>query len=415
MIEQRRSTDGDTGRKKDFAVLFLDLDRFKVINDTLGHRTGDLLLQEVAQRLKGTLRSADILSRLGGDEFAIIVPEVESRPDLEALATRLGRAFSDPFKLDGHTIRSNVSVGIAVGPADGECADDILMAADLALYAVKAAGGRSFQFYQKHMNQQIHERRQIEIDLREALDRNELELHYQPIFDLKSNTVSGFEALARWRHPVRGMVSPMTFIPVAEDSGLIGPLGEWAMAAACHEAAKWPAGMKIAVNLSPVQFSSPNLVDWIARILSDSGLSPKCLELEITERVFMEDSEHTLSILHQLKKIGVRIALDDFGTGYSSLSYLRRFPFDKIKIDRSFVSDLSQRTEHAPIVQAVVNIAAALGMETTAEGIETKDQQEFLTALGCNEGQGYYLGKPMPAEKLADLITDRKIKETLAA
>ena len=415
VIEQRRPADEDSTRMKDFGVLFLDLDRFKVINDTLGHRTGDLLLQEVAQRLKGTLRSADILSRLGGDEFAIIVPEVESRSDLEALANRLSDAFSDPFELDGHTVRSNVSVGIAVGPADGECGDDLLMAADLALYAVKASGGRGFQFYQKKMNQQINERRQIENDLREALDRNELELHYQPIFDLKSNTVSGFEALARWRHPVKGMVPPMTFIPVAEDSGLIGPLGEWALAAACHQAAKWPAGMKVAVNLSPIQFSSPNLVDRVACILAESGLSPKCLEFEITERVFMDDSEHTLSTLHQLKKIGVRIALDDFGTGYSSLSYLRRFPFDKIKIDRSFVSDLSQRTEHAPIIQAVVNIAAALGMETTAEGIETKDQHEFLTALGCNEGQGYYLGKPMPIESHADIISERAIKEILAA
>ena len=415
VIEQGRATDDASEKVKDFAVLFLDLDRFKVINDTLGHRIGDLLLQEVAKRLKGALRPTDILSRLGGDEFAIIIPVVESRARLEALAARLANAFSEPFELNDHRVRSNVSIGIAVGPADGESADDLLVAADLALYAVKGEGGRSFRFYQKKMNQQINDRREIENDLREAIDRNELELHYQPIFDLKSRMVSGFEALARWRHPVRGMVPPMTFIPVAEDSGLIGPLGEWALAAACRQAAKWPDRMKVAVNLSPIQFSTPHLADRIARILAESGLSPKRLELEITEQVFMDDSEHTLSTLHQLKKIGVRIALDDFGTGYSSLSYLRRFPFDKIKIDRSFVSDLSQGAEHAAIVQAVVNIATALGMETTAEGIETKDQQDFLTALGCNEGQGYFLGKPMALEGHAGLLAERAAEETLAA
>jgi diguanylate cyclase (GGDEF)-like protein len=415
-ISQRREAAADKDEPQlDFAVLFLDLDRFKFINDTLGHRVGDRLLQEVAGRLKGALEEGGLLARLGGDEFAVVVPAVESRAALETLALRLAEAVGEPYEFDGHRVRSSVSVGIAVGPDDGVSTDDLLMAADLALYAVKAGGRGTYQFYQKSMNRELSDRRQIEMDLREAIERKELELHYQPIIDVQVGIVTGFEALARWRHPVRGMVPPTTFIPVAEDSGLILPLGEWALVEACHRAAQWPDGLKVAVNLSPVQFSAPNLVERILRILDQSGLPPSRLELEITERIFMEDSEHTLSTLHRLKDLGVRIALDDFGTGYSSLSYLRSFPFDKIKIDRTFVSDLAEGSEHVVIVQAVVSIARALGMRTTAEGVETAPQHQFLTALGCDEAQGYLFGSPGPIETVPEVTARWTTKRTKAA
>jgi diguanylate cyclase (GGDEF)-like protein len=410
----RRPAADDAGRTE-FAVLFLDLDRFKVVNDTLGHRVGDLLLQDVAKRLKQSLQPADVLARLGGDEFAVVVSSVESRAALETLANHLTEAISHPYLIDGHRIRSSVSIGIAVGPLDGDNADDLLMAADLALYAVKASARGTYRFYHRRMNEEINDRRQVEMDLREALERNELELHYQPIIDLQRDVVTGFEALARWRHPVKGMVPPATFIPVAEDSGLILPLGKWALTEACRRATQWPDDLKVAVNLSPVQFSTPNLYSVLETILAETGLAPHRLELEITERIFMEDSEKTLSTLHQIKQLGVRIAMDDFGTGYSSLSYLRSFPFDKIKVDRSFVSDLDGGTEHVVIVQAVVSIARALGMTTTAEGVETVGQQEFLAALGCDEAQGYLFSPAVPIEKVADIIAEWTSKKTMAA
>jgi diguanylate cyclase (GGDEF)-like protein len=398
-----------------FAVLFLDLDRFKVVNDTLGHRVGDQLLQEVARRLKRVLQPTDMLARLGGDEFAVVVSSFQSRTAIETLADRLTEAVGHPYEIDGHRIQSTVSIGIAVGPCDGDNADDLLMAADLALYAVKATARGSHRFYQRSMNEEINDRRQIEMDLREAIEKDQLELHYQPIIDLQRNVVTGFEALARWRHPVKGMVPPAVFIPVAEDSGLILPLGTWALTQACQRAAEWPDHLKIAVNLSPVQFSTPNLFDVIEAILARTGLAPHRLELEITERIFMDDSEKTLSILHRLKALGVRIAMDDFGTGYSSLSYLRSFPFDKIKVDRAFVTDLAEGTEHVVIVQAVVSIACALGMTTTAEGVETPGQRDFLKALGCNEAQGYLFSAPVALEKIPEIIAEWTASKTLAA
>jgi diguanylate cyclase (GGDEF)-like protein len=398
-----------------FAVLFLDLDRFKVVNDTLGHRIGDLLLLEVATRLKGALRPTDVLARLGGDEFAIVVTAVRSRSALETLASRLTEAINRPYEIDGHRIRSSISIGIAVGPLDGSNAEDLLMAADLALYAVKASARGSFQFYKRVMNEGINDRRQVEMDLREAIEKSELELHYQPIVDLQRNVITGFEALARWRHPVKGMVPPAVFIPVAEDTGLIITLGTWALTEACRTAAKWADDLKIAVNLSPVQFSGPDLYNTIKSVLVETGLAPHRLELEITERLFIEDSEKTLSTLHRLKQLGVRIAMDDFGTGYSSLSYLRSFPYDKIKVDRTFVSDLAAGTEHVVIVQAVVSIARALGMTTTAEGVETDGQKQFLAALGCDEAQGYLFSAPVPVEKVPNIIAAWAAKTTLAA
>jgi predicted signal transduction protein with EAL and GGDEF domain len=327
----------------------------------------------------------------------------------------LVRAIVAPYEISGHQIRTSVSIGIAVGPRDGENAEDLLMAADLALYAVKVSSRGSYMFYESSMNKELNDRRQIELDLREAIERDELELYYQPIINLRRNVISGFEALARWRHPAKGMVPPALFIPVAEDSGLILPLGEWALIEACRQAVQWPEDLKVSVNLSPVQFTAPDLVDVVARVLADTGLAPHRLELEITERIFMADNENTISTLRRLKAIGVRIAMDDFGTGYSSLSYLRSFPFDKIKVDRAFVSDLGERNEHVVIVQAVVSIAKALGMTTTAEGVETVGQHEFLAALGCDEVQGYLFSPPVAVERIAELLGSWMPGKVLAA
>ena len=387
-----------------FAILFLDVDRFKVINDTLGHRVGDMLLQEVAKRLESSLPASDILARLGGDEFAVIVPALTSLADLEAMAKKIVDAVVQPYEIDGYQIRSSVSIGIAVGPRDGDDVDELLMAADLALYAVKADGRGAYKFYNRAMNSDLNDRRELEMNLRDAIERNELELHYQPLIDLNRNVITGFEALARWCHPVRGSVPPAVFIPVAEDSGLIVPIGEWALKEACRQAAQWPQELRIAVNLSPVQILAPNLPDIVHRALTDSGLAPHRLEIEITERIIMEDTERTLSNLRRLKDLGVRIAMDDFGTGYSSLSYLRRFPFDKIKVDRTFVSDLAEDTEHVVIVQAVVSIARALGLTTTAEGVEIGFQRDYLKALGYDEAQGFLFSPAVPIEQVPALI-----------
>jgi diguanylate cyclase (GGDEF)-like protein len=401
--------------RTDFAVLFLDVDRFKVINDTLGHRIGDMLLQEVAKRLAGSLPEAYTLARLGGDEFAIAVPAMKSASLLETLAKRIVETVVQPYEIDGYQIRSSISIGIAVGPRDGNDAGDLLMAADLALYAVKADGRGAYKFYNRSMNTELNDRRELEMNLRDAIERNELELHYQPVIDLRRNVIIGFEALARWRHPVRGMVPPAQFIPVAEDTGLILPIGEWALQQACTHAAQWPNDLKIAVNLSPVQILAPNLLETVQRALEASGLAANRLELEITERIIMEDTDRTLSNLRRLKDIGVSIAMDDFGTGYSSLSYLRRFPFDKIKIDRSFVSDLAEGTEHVVIVQAVVSIARALGMLTTAEGVEVGFQREYLAALGCDQAQGYLFSPPVPIDQVPSLIAQWNSKTPIAA
>jgi diguanylate cyclase (GGDEF)-like protein len=416
-ISQRRRAGANHGRPiSEFAVIFLDLDRFKLINDSLGHGVGDRLLQEVATRLKRSLGAKGILARLGGDEFAVLVPVVESHAELEQLANGLIESVDKSYEINDCQIRSSVSIGIAIGPCDGKNADDLLMAADLALYAVKAGSRGSYKFYQPAMNKVLNDRREIEVDLRDAIERREeLELHYQPILDSRRNVITGFEALARWRHPVKGMVPPAVFIPVAEDSGLILPLGEWALREACRTAALWPSDLKIAVNLSPVQFSAPKLFDIIQQILTETKLAPHRLELEITEGIFIDDNKNALSILRRLKELGVRIALDDFGTGYSSLSYLRNFPFDKIKVDRSFVMDLAAGTEHVVIVQAVVSIARALGMTTTAEGVETSDQHQFLVSLGCDELQGYLFSAPVSMDKIPEILAKWKADKKLAA
>jgi diguanylate cyclase (GGDEF)-like protein len=406
------------GDSADFAVLLLDLDQFKIVNDTLGHRIGDLLLIEVARRLMQALRPGDVLARLGGDEFAIVLPSIASRTALGAIAGTIVEMVAQPYEIDGHRIRSTVSIGIATGPDDGKNADDLLIAADLALYTVKGSGRATYRLYERAMHDEVKDRRQAEMDLREALERGELHLEYQPIIDLRRKVVSGFEALTRWRHPTKGAVSPSVFIPMAEDCGLILPLGEWALRQACRQAAQWPGGLKISVNISPIQFSMPNLVDIVVGILQETGLEARRLVLEITEGMFISDMQKTIAILHRLKELGIGVAMDDFGTGYSSLGSLRSFPFDKIKIDRAFISDLGENTENSVIVQAVIIIARALGMTAVAEGVETEAQQRLLTALGCDEVQGFLYSRAVPIEKVPELIarwTTERTGATLAA
>ncbi len=414
-LEDQRHA-GPEGRDKiEYAVLFLDLDRFKIINDTLGHRVGDLLLQETAQRLRASLRSTDVMARLGGDEFAVIARYVNTRSALDDLAQCLIKTIREPFDLSGYRVRTTISIGIAVSPTDAESADDLVVAADLALYAAKERNRDGYQFYEPSMTKELTDRRQIETDLREAIEHNELELRYQPIVNLEDNSVTGFEALARWNHRTKGFVPPSDFIPIAEDTGLMTRLGEWALIEACGKIATLPAHLTLAVNLSPVQFAAPDLVDVIQRALVSSGLAPHRLELEITESVLLENNEKIISMLRRLRQLGVCIALDDFGTGYSALSYLRKFPLDKIKIDRSFVTDIATRSDQVAIIQAVLNIARALGMTVTAEGVETVIQRDFLKALGCDSAQGYLFGKPVPFEELAEIVAERSTKKIMAA
>ena len=398
-----------------FAILCLDLDRFKVVNDTQGHAIGDKLLQAVARRMQQSLRSTDLVARLGGDEFAVLLTHANREPTADIVAERLVETLSRPYDIDGHQILIGASIGIAMGPADGGSSNDLMIAADLALYAAKAAGRGTYRFFAEEMNEEIKGRQKIETDLREAVANEALELYYQPIINLATNTVSGFEALARWTHPTLGPIPPDKFIPIAEDSGLILPLGEWALREACRQAALWPSEIKIAVNLSPLQFANTGLATMVERILRETGLSPQRLELEITEGLLMRNTESTITILHRLREIGLRIAMDDFGTGYSSLSYLQSFPFDRIKVDRSFVSQLSTTTTAATVVRAVVEIAASRGMETTAEGVETEDQRQQLAALGCDQAQGYLLGRPVPIAQVAGVIAKWSMAERQAA
>jgi diguanylate cyclase (GGDEF)-like protein len=390
------------------AVLMLDLDRFKEVNDTLGHPAGDILLQAVASRLLGCIRETTLIARLGGDEFAVIDYVTNPMVEATALAERIRKALCEPFDLGAHQITTGTSIGIAIAPRDGTDSDEILKNADLALYSAKSGGRGSFRFFEPELDELMHARRNLERDLRSALANGEFELHYQPFYNVGSDEPGGFEALLRWHHPQRGLVSPVEFIPLAEETGLIVPLGEWVLRAACAEAAKWPARLKIAVNLSPAQFRSKELVPVIVGALANSGVAPQRLELEVTETVMMHDSEAAFAALDQLHKLGVRIALDDFGTGYSSLSFLQKFPFDKIKIDRSFVRELSSaREESRLIARAVVRFAVSLGKTTTAEGVETREQLDILRAEGCTETQGYYFSRPIEASKVRQMVGRR--------
>jgi diguanylate cyclase (GGDEF)-like protein len=386
------------------AVHYIDIDEFKGVNDALGHLVGDELLKSVAQSLRRCAGPADFVARLGGDEFAIVQSAVTSLDQVNELVARLFEAIRAPFDCMGHHLATDASIGIALAPDHGTALDQILKNADMAMYAAKAAGRRTYRFFEPEMDAKIHERRQLEIDLRHAIAHGDLEVYYQPCLGLKDDRITGCEALVRWRHPERGMVSPAEFIPIAEDTGLINEIGEWVLATACRDAANWPDDISLAVNVSPVQFKSGTLALKIMAALAASNLPASRLELEITEAVLIRDDDTALAILHQLRAIGVRIALDDFGTGYSSLSYLHRFPFDKIKIDRCFVNDIAGPDGSASIVQAVVNLAAARRMTTTAEGVETEEQQRLLRALGCSEMQGYLFSAAKPADKVLELF-----------
>lgn len=396
-----------------FAVLYIDIDEFKSINDSLGHPVGDELLKAVATRLRGCLRETDFVARLGGDEFAIVQTDIQHPNDATDLVTRIYAAIREPCECLGHQISTDASIGVALAPRDGDNLDQLLKNADLAMYGAKADGRRTFRFFEPEMDARVRTRRRLELDLRQIITEgsfgdNGLEVYYQPVINLQDNTVSGCEALLRWRHPERGAISPAEFIPVAEETGLISQLGEWVLATACAEAVAWPDHIKVAVNVSPVQFKSQTLALKIAGVLASTGLAASRLELEITEAVLIRDDETALAILHQLRAIGVRIALDDFGTGYSSLSYLQRFPFDKIKIDRCFVNELSPSGGSSSIVQAVVNIATARNMTTTAEGVETEEQRALLQALGCTEMQGYLFSPARPAQDIKHLLYLRR-------
>ena len=398
-----------------YAVLFLDLDRFKFVNDTLGHGVGDQLLVEIGQRLSSVSEPGHVLARLGGDEFAIIVPDLTAEGGVDALARRLCHSMELPFTVNQHQIQSGISIGIAVGPTDGAGADDILIAADLALYAAKTKSRGTHLYYQRSMSDGLAERRQLESDLRSALAAGALELHYQPSLTVKTGRVASFEALARWQHPTRGAVSPALFISIAEDCGLIHALGEWALTQACKQAVTWPADIKVAVNLSPIQFAGPDLVTTVRNVLEATGLPAKRLELEITEQTLLENGARTLQTLRSLDDLGVSIALDDFGTGYSSLNYLSNFPFGRIKVDRSFVAKLGEGEQQVAIVQAVIDIARSMKMAVTAEGVESVEQRDKVAALGCGEIQGFFYSRAVPAAKVLDLVAHWAGAESLAA
>jgi diguanylate cyclase (GGDEF)-like protein len=387
-------------RGNGFSVLSVDLDQFKPVNDTLGHPVGDKLLETVAQRLLSCVREVDTVARLGGDEFAIVQCNVHSPEDAGQLARRIVDSISKPFEIDGNRITIGCSVGISVAPGDGTSSEKLLKNADVALYRAKTDGRGTWRFFEPEMDARLQARRALELDLREGLNQNQFEVFYQPLYDLDKDRFSGCEALVRWRHPMRGLVPPDQFVSIAEEIGLITTLGEQVLRRACDEASRWPSGMKVAVNVSPVQFRSPNLVQIVRSALTASGLPAQRLELEITESVLLANSAATIATLHELRALGVRVALDDFGTGYSSLSYLRSFPFDKIKIDRTFVRDLSAVDSSKLIVRAIINLSKNLGIMTTAEGVESQEQLEQLRLEGCDEVQGFLFGRPVPLAKL---------------
>jgi diguanylate cyclase (GGDEF)-like protein len=387
-----------------FAVLFLDLDRFKAVNDTLGHGAGDELLREVALRLLATVREGDMVARLGGDEFVILQSGVQDAEDSAALAERVMRSVSAPYMIGGTEVVIGVSIGIDIATAGHVSAVELLKNADLALYLSKGEGRGTFRFFQPDMDAAVQNRHTLERDLRCAMRRGEFELYYQPIALTRSARICGFEALLRWNHPVRGMIGPGDFIVAAEESGLIIPIGEWVIGQACQQAAHWPEHLHVSVNLSAVQFRAANLVDVVRDQLEASGLAPGRLRLEITETVLLHSNERNLAVLHQLRSIGVGIVMDDFGIGYSSLSYLRQFPFDGIKIDRSFINDLGVRADAIYLVRAIIGLCRDLGMRSTAEGVETAAQLKMLRTEGCTELQGYLFSRPLPVSRLAGML-----------
>ncbi|XSG81789.1 MAG: putative bifunctional diguanylate cyclase/phosphodiesterase [Methyloligella sp. ZOD6] len=397
-LQLRQTLDRAVGRCKRhetyMAVLCLDLDRFKDINDTLGHPTGDLLLQEVSARLRSNVREVDLVGRLGGDEFAIVAEQLETPEDVLPLARRVSSALAETYRLDGHEVVSSGSIGIAIGPDDGTTGDELLKNADLALYRAKQDGRNTFRFFEPSMDAALQKRRKLENDLRVAVRKGELRVEYQPQFDLTTGALTGYEALARWRHPTDGDIPPSVFLPLAEETGLIAPIGEWVLRTACHYATTWDKDTKLAVNLSPAQFKVQNVVSMVKRVLEETGFDPARLELEITEKLLLQNTDSVVAMLEALDRLGVSIAMDDFGTGYSSLSYLTRFPVKKIKIDRSFIDSLGENAEASAIVNSIVGLGKSLHVTITAEGVENASQAEILRNWGCNQVQGFYYGRP---------------------
>ncbi len=400
------------------AVFCLDLDRFKDVNDTLGHATGDSLLEEVAARLKENVRDVDLVGRLGGDEFAIVAEEIDTPEDAMRLARRVCTALSAGYQVNGHEVTTSASVGIALGPVDNEPIDGLLKNADLALYRAKEDGRNTFRFFEPAMDAALQKRRRLENDLRNALRKNQLYLDYQPQFGLESGKLTGYEALVRWWHPSEGEVPPTTFIPIAEETGLIVPLGEWILKTACSYATTWPLDTKLAVNLSPGQFKTQDVYGLVRRVLAETGLEPDRLELEITEGIILQNTEAVIETLTKLDRLGVSIAMDDFGTGYSSLSYLTRFPVKKIKIDRSFIDTLGSSPQTSAIVSSIVGLGQSLHVTITAEGVETESQAAMLKKWGCDQVQGYYYGRPeaeVAEDELSDTPLDRPLDRPLVA
>jgi diguanylate cyclase (GGDEF)-like protein/PAS domain S-box-containing protein len=395
-------------RQKQLAILFLDLDGFKHINDSLGHSIGDKLLQSIAKRLVNRIRGSDTVCRQGGDEFIVLLSEVEHPEDTAIAATRLLKGLAEPYSIEGHDLHVTASIGVSIYPSDGLNAETLIKNADTAMYQTKENGRRGFQFFKQEMNVRAVQRQSVEADLRRALERQEFTVHYQPKVNLKTGDITGAEALVRWTHPDRGPISPAQFIPVAEDSGLILPIGKWVLREACGQARAWKdEGLPvstIAVNISAIEFRNEHFLDEVLTILRETGLDPKALELEITESTLMKHAVSTESILKTLRGIGVLLAVDDFGTGYSSLSYLRKFPIDALKIDQSFVRQITAASGEATIVKAIIGMGRSLNLRVVAEGIETQEQLAFLQANDCHEGQGYYFGRPMPSPEFAHLL-----------
>ena len=382
------------------AVHHLDLDQFKAVNDTFGHPCGDKLLRIVADRLRGLVGETDTIARMGGDEFVIVQAKIADPAEATSLAQGVIDTLSKPYDIDGQQAVIGVSIGISVGPGDGSNPDKLLRNADLALYRAKSDGRGTFRFFEPVMDLQMQTRRIMEQDLRKALPAGEFELHYQPVVNLASKEISGFEALIRWNHPSKGMISPADFIPLAEEIGFIVPMGEWVIRQACATAAQWPDELHVAVNISAIQFRNPGLMQVIVGALAASGLAATRLEIEITESVLLHNKEATLAVLHQLRALGIRIAMDDFGTGYSSLTDLQSFPFDKIKIDRSFVKNITENSSSLNIVRAIAALANGMGMTATAEGVETAEQLQSIASEGCTEMQGFLFSRPLPAAEI---------------
>jgi len=398
------------------AVLFLDVDRFKLVNDSFGHTVGDGLLKSIAERLRATIRQTDTVARLGGDEFVILVARLAHPEDAGGVARKMLETFAHPFIVAGRELQVTASIGVSIYPEDGDDSNALLTSADAAMYRAKEHGRDCFQYYTREMTVQAQERLELETALRLAVERQEFELHYQPQVDLNSGTITGLEALIRWRHPSLGMVLPAQFIPLAEETGLIAPIGEWAMRTACAQAAVWHTSghrqLSIAVNLSPRQFLQRDMVSFVRDVLATSGLPAECLELELTESLLMEDSSAVVESLRRLKAVGVGLSLDDFGTGYSSLRYLKRFPIDVVKIDRSFVCDVTSNADGASLTKTIIAMAKSLKLKTIAEGAETRAQLAFLKRNGCDAIQGYYFSRPLPVEEVVAFLSQGKTLET---